>query len=138
MMEKSAYFSILAAGLLVAAWQPSLLAQDAKPDSPETVLATFRVRVDQIDAFLQLMPKYRAALRENNLVTAEPYLLLQGEEGGKPLVVEVFSWRNHEIPEHVPPEIQVYWNRINTMVEDRNSHKGIEFPEMHLIHSQDP
>jgi hypothetical protein len=138
MMVKYAYFSILAVGLLVAAWQASLLAQDAKPDSPETVLATFRVKADQLDDFLQLMPKYRAALRENNLVTAEPYLLLQGEEDGKPLVVEVFSWRNHEIPEHVPPEIQVYWNRINTMVEDRKSHKGIEFPEMHLIHSRVP
>lgn len=137
-MMKSAYFRILVASLLAAAWQPSLVAQDAKPDSPETVLATFRVKPEQLDAFLQLMPKYREALRKNNLVTAEPYLLLRGEEDGKPLVVEVFSWRNHDIPEHVPPEIQVYWNRINSMVEDRQNHRGIEFPEMHLIHTQVP
>lgn len=138
MMTKSACFSLLTLTLLTAASQPRLFAQDAKLDSPETVLATFRAKADQLKAFLQLMPKYRAALREDNLVTANPYLLLQGDEDGKPIVVEVFSWGNHDIPEHVPPEIQAYWNRINSMVEDRNGHKGIEFPEMHLVHSQFP
>jgi hypothetical protein len=105
---------------------------------PVTVLATFRVKADQLDEFLRLMPKYRAALREKNLVTAEPYLLLQGEEDGNPIVIEVFSWLNHDIPEHVPPGIQAYWDRINSKVEDRGRHRGVEFPEMNLIQPRLP
>src|SRR5690242_13692133 len=118
MIVKAARFSMLAIGLLVTASQPCLRAQGKTTDTPETVLATFRVKADQLDAFLRLMPKYRATLREKNLVTAGPYLLLKGEEDGKPLVIEVFSWINHDVPEHVPPEIQVYWDRINRMVEN--------------------
>jgi hypothetical protein len=29
-----------------------------------------------------------------------------------------------------------HWNQINSMVEDRNSHKRIEFPEVHVVQSQ--
>ena len=87
MIVKAARFSMLAIGLLVTASQPCLRAQGKTTDTPETVLATFRVKADQLDAFLRLMPKYRATLREKNLVTAGPYLLLKGEEDGKPLVI---------------------------------------------------
>jgi len=138
MMAKTSRIIMLTVGLLIAAAQPGLLAQDKGRDTPETVLATFRVKADQVDAFLRLMPKYRAALREKNLVTAEPYLLLQGEEDGKTIVIEVFSWINHDVPEHVPPEIQTYWTRMNSMVEDRGNHRGIEFPEMNLIQPRLP
>lgn len=137
-MAKTSRIIMLTVGLLIAAAQPGLLAQDKGRDTPETVLATFRVKADQVDAFLRLMPKYRAALREKNLVTAEPYLLLQGEEDGKTIVIEVFSWINHDVPEHVPPEIQTYWTRMNSMVEDRGNHRVIEFPEMNLIQPRLP
>jgi hypothetical protein len=127
MMVTAVRFIMLAMGLLTAATKPSFLAQHKGPDTTETVLATFRVKADQLDAFLRLIPKYRAALREKNLVTAEPYLLLQGEEDRKPIVIEVFSWINHDVPEHVPPEIQTYWTRMNSMVEGRGNHSGSSF-----------
>jgi hypothetical protein len=46
--------------------------------SPETVLATFRVKPDQLSAFLKLMPEYWEALRAQDLVLADPHLVLQG------------------------------------------------------------
>jgi hypothetical protein len=109
------------------------VAQRTKTEDPETVLATFRVKPDQLPAFFKLMPEYWAALRSQNLVLAEPHILLRGEENGKPIVVEVFSWKNHDVPEHVPPAIQAYWDKINKMVEDRDGHNGIEFPEMTIV-----
>jgi hypothetical protein len=82
---------------------------------PETVLATFRVKPDQVTAFLKLMPEYGAALRSQDLVLEGPHILLQGNEHGRPVFVEVFSWKNHNSSEHVPPVIQQYWDRINQM-----------------------
>jgi hypothetical protein len=109
-----------------------LAAQPAQP-TPETVLATFRVKPDQLSTFLKMMPGYWAALRAQHLVLAEPHLLLQGEEHGRPTIVEVFSWKDHGAPEHVPARIQTYWDKINAMVESRDGHPGIEFPEMYLV-----
>jgi len=103
------------------------------PSAPETVIATFRVKPDQMDAFLALMPDYWAALQKRNMVFVEPYVLMRGTENGKPIVVEVFTWRSGDAPDNAPPEIQAYWDKFNTMVEARDGHKGIEFPVMTLL-----
>jgi len=88
---------------------------------------------DQLPAFLAMMPEYRKALRARNLANPDPYVLMVGDEDGKPVVYEIFSWKNHHAADHVPVEIQAYWDRMNAMVERRGSHAGIEFPEMRLI-----
>ena len=129
--KKAVFALVLALGTFAVA-APTCVAQ-AATSTPETVMATFRVKPDQLSAFLKMMPEYWAALRAQNLVLAEPYLLLQGEENGKPTVVEIFSWKDHEVSDHVPAEIQKYWDRMNTMVESRDGHPGIEFPEMTLV-----
>jgi hypothetical protein len=69
--------------------------QDQKTDGPETVPAAFPVKADQLQAFLAMMPEYWKVLRAKNLVNPEPYVLMEGDEGGKPLVYEIFSWKDH-------------------------------------------
>jgi hypothetical protein len=118
-------------GTFLVSSSPSV-AQPAQ-STPETVLATFRVKPDQLSAFLKLMPEYWAALRAQDLVLADPHLMLQGEEHGRPTVVEVFRWKDHDAPEHVPAQIQKYWEKINAMVESRDGHPGVEFPEMSIV-----
>jgi hypothetical protein len=108
---------LLGASLGIAA--PAMMRQDAAADGPETVMATYRVKPAQIDAFLKMMPEYWAALRKRNMVVPTPHVLLRGEEDGKPIVVEILSWREHGIPDNVPPEIQAYWNKMSAMVEAR-------------------
>jgi hypothetical protein len=126
---------LLAAAVGLAA--PAMTGQDAAAGGPETVMATYRVKPAQIDAFLKMIPAYWAALRERDMVVPTPHVLLRGEEDGKPIVVEILSWREHGIPDNVPPEIQAYWNKMNAMVEARGGHKGIEFPEMTIVPIQD-
>jgi len=108
----------------------SLNAQSARPGSPETVLATFHVQSSQLPAFLSMMAEYQDLLRAKSLVTATPIILLQGDEDGKPFVVELFTWKSRDIPDHAPPEVLAYWNKMNAMVEKRGGHDGIEFSEM--------
>lgn len=122
--------AVLAAALAASA--PAAIAQGAD-HSPETVMATYHVKPDQIDAFLKMMPAYWAALRARDMVLAEPHVLLRGDENGKPVVVEILSWREHGIPDNVPPAIQAYWDKMNAMVEARDGHHAIEFPEMTLV-----
>ena len=129
--NKAVCYIALSLGATLASSSP-LLAQTAQ-STPETVLATFRVKPDQLAAFLKLMPEYWAALRAQDLVLADPHLVLQGEEHGRPTVVEVFSWKDHDAPEHVPAQIQRYWDKINGMVESRDGHPGVEFPEMSIV-----
>ena len=128
--NKAVCYIILSLGASLAS-SPSV----AQPEqsTPETVLATFRVKPDQLSAFLNLMPEYWAALRAQDLVLAGPHLVLQGEEHGRPTIVEVFSWKDHDAPEHVPAQIQKYWDKINLMVESREGHPGVEFPEMSIV-----
>jgi quinol monooxygenase YgiN len=129
--HKAVCHLVLSLGAFPVSSSPSM-AQPAQP-TPETVLATFRVKPDQLSAFLKLMPEYWAALRAQDLVLIDPHLVLQGEEHGRPMIVEVFSWKDHDAPEHVPAQIQKYWDKINKMVESRDGHPGVEFPEMSIV-----
>jgi hypothetical protein len=127
----------IASSSLLTAQQTSTDHVKAAPQShqakPETVLATFRVKPEQLAAFLAMMPEYWKALRELGLVDTEPHVLLQGEEDGKPIVVQVFTWKSEDTPDNAPPKIRQYWDRMNAMVETRNGKPGIEFPPMRLV-----
>jgi hypothetical protein len=128
-------FRMILFSLVLVGVSPALRAQAMPTTGPETVLATYHVKPAQLDAFLKLMPEYWAALRARDLVVAEPYVLLRGEENGKPVFVQVFSWKDHDVSDHVPPAIQAYWDKMNAMVEARDGHSGIEFPEMTVVAS---
>jgi len=104
-----------------------------KADGPETVLATFRIKAERLPEFLKMMPEYWKALRDRDLVTAAPYVLMVGKEDGKPVIYEVFSRKNHEAADHVPAAIQAFWDRMNDMVESRGGRAGIDFPEVELV-----
>jgi len=109
-----------------------------QPAPPETVMATFRVKPDQLQAFLKMMPEYWKLLRDREMVDAEPHLLMQGEENGKPIVVQVLTWKSGDIPDHASAEVQAYWTRMNAMVETRDGHPGIDFPPMTLVDLTSP
>jgi hypothetical protein len=119
--------------LLGAAIHLPATAQSPKPDDPETVLATFHVKPGQLPAFLSMMAEYQDLLKAKSLVTSTPFVLLQGDEDGKPVVVELFTWKSHDIPDHAPPEVKQYWTKMNAMVEKRGGHDGIEFSEMSFV-----
>ena len=112
------------------AQQPSAGKSD---DGPETILASFHVKPGQLNNFLALMPKYWAELRAQNLVLAEPHLMMQGDENGKPVVYQLFSWRDHDVSDHVPASVQAYWDKMNGMLEARGGHDPVEFPEVKVL-----
>jgi hypothetical protein len=116
---------------------PAQSPQPTKDDPPETVVATFYLKQDKVDDFFKMMPGYWQVLRRLDLVESEPGLLLRGEDaGGKPIAMQVFTWKHSSTPENAPPDVQRYWKQMNDMVEKRDGHQGIEFPEMHIVPMQ--
>lgn len=100
----------------------------------ETVLSTFRPRAGKEDELLKTMNENWSTLRKLGLVLQEPHLILRGkDDGGKTIFVEILTWRDHEAADHVPPEVQTIWNHLQSLVEERNGHKGIEFPEFEIV-----
>lgn len=109
--------------------------QTAAQDSDtETVLSTFRPRAGKEDELLKTMGENWSTLRKLGLVLQEPHLVLRGkDDGGKTIFVEILTWRDHEAADHVPAEVQAIWNRLQSLVEQRNGHSGIEFPEFEIV-----
>ena len=68
---------------------------------------------------------------------AEPHLILSGkEDGGKPVVIEILTWKDGDAPDGVPehhPEIKKIWDQLNALVEKRGDKRGIEIDEMDIV-----
>jgi hypothetical protein len=106
----------------------------AQDTDTETVLSTFRPRAGKEDELLKTMNQNWATLRRLGLVLQEPHLILRGkDDAGKTIFVEILTWRDHEAADHVPAEVQTIWNQLQSLVEERNGHKGIEFPEFEIV-----
>jgi hypothetical protein len=104
-----------------------------QPDT-ETVLVTHRVQAGKQNAYLTLLAKQWAALSKHHLVQDRPHIVLRGEdEKGKPYFVEILAWVSHEAPDNVPPDVQAIWDAMGKLVENRDGHRGIEFPEVHEV-----
>ncbi len=109
----------------------SFAAQDS---DTETVLSTFRPRAGKEDELLKTMGKNWSTLSKLGLVLQQPHIVLRGkDDAGKTIFVEIFTWRDHEAADHVPPEVQTIWNQLQSEVEERGGHRGIEFPEFDIV-----
>lgn len=107
----------------------------ASPDTDtETVLSTHRVKPGMENDYLKLLDQDWATLRKLGLVLEQPRILLRGEdEPGRTYFVEIFTWKNHDVPDHAPPEVWTTWKKMNAATEDWGGHRGIEAPEVHMI-----
>jgi hypothetical protein len=104
---------------------------------PETVHVTYHVQPGKLDEFLTVLKEHYPACRKLGLVLAEPHVILSGkEDGGKPVVIEILTWKDSDAPDSVPdhhPEVKKIWDRLNALVEKRSDKPGIEIDEMDLV-----
>jgi len=103
----------------------------------ETVHVTYHVQPGRLDAFLAVLRQHYPACRKLGLVLAEPHVILSGkEDGGKPVVIEILTWRDGDAPDSVPehhPEVKKIWDGLNALVEKRGDKPGIEIDEMDIV-----
>ena len=121
--------------VLVALLFGAAVASAAGP--PETVHVTYHVQDGKLDEFLAVLKQHYPACRKLGLVLAEPHVILSGKEsGGKPVVIEILTWKDGDAPDSVPehvPEVKKIWDGLNGLVEKRDGKPGIEIDEMDLV-----
>jgi hypothetical protein len=125
--KATAFFAVamLTAGLATAA------------GPPETVHVTYHVQPGKLEEFLSVLKQHHPACRKLGLVLAEPHLILSGKEDGeKPVVIEILTWKDSEAPDSVPghhPDIKKIWDQLNALVEKRGGKPGIDIDEMDIV-----
>lgn len=121
--------------LLIAA---SLTAATARAaGQPETVHVTYHVQTGKLEEFLGVLKEHHPACRKLGLVLAEPHLILSGKEDeGKPVVIEILTWKDGDAPDSVPkhhPVVKKIWDQLNALVEKRGGKPGIDIEEMNIV-----
>jgi len=101
-----------------------------------TVIATYRVRAGREKEFMALVRKHHPVLRRLGLATDDEPIVYRGEEeGGGPIVFEIFSWKDAEGPDvaHHTPEVMAIWEAMGRLVEERNGKPKFEFPHVERL-----
>ena len=99
--------------------------------APETVLATYRVRADKEEQFLDLLRRHHPVLYDYGLVTRERPTILRGTDADeRPIYYELFTWADGDAVEggQQLTEVAELWEEMKELAEDRDGKPGIEFP----------
>src|ERR1700759_3491834 len=92
------------------------LAQSSPDTAPETVHSLFQVKVGKEADFVHVYSQAWAAYKRFGMVIETPHVLLEAKDGGgKPYFVEVLTWKNHDIPDHVPAQVREIWNQMESL-----------------------
>jgi hypothetical protein len=131
-MRTDVALRIVLALLLVSAVTIPLLATPT--DIPETVIVTVRPKAGAEADLARVMADHWAICQRLNLVLAEPHVRIQAKDAeGKPYLVEIFTWRDEDIPDNAPAEIQAIWTEMNRLVEVRQGRPGLEIVRGMLV-----
>jgi hypothetical protein len=101
-------------------------------EQPETVMITLHAKPGAEQTLAAVIARHYDTARRLNLVVSDaPHVTLRSVEGtGKPEFVEIFTWRDREIPDHAPKEILAIWQDMNNLVEPRMGQPGLTITEM--------
>jgi hypothetical protein len=98
----------------------------------ETVICTYRVRVDVEAQFTELLSLHWATLRELEFVTEERSLVFRGLD--EPTYVEIFTWVDGGFDQaHEHPQVLAIWERMDPLLEERDGRPKWEFPHFRSV-----
>jgi len=123
------HFRWISLGLALA-WVGVITAQQAAP-KPETVMVTLLAKPGSEAALAKVLDRHWETARKLNLVRESSHLAYSGSNApGTTFFVEIFTWRDGNIPDHAPSEIQAIWAEMNQLVEARAGTPGLRFVEL--------
>jgi hypothetical protein len=106
-------------------------------EQPETVMITLRARAGAERALAEVIARHYDVARRLNLVTrdAAHVTLRSIDDSEKTYFVEILTWRDAEVPDHAPREIQAIWKEMNGLVEARAGRPGLEIVQMTTVNT---
>lgn len=102
----------------------TLFAAAAASAPPETVAITYRVSAVNEAALRAVIEGHRATLEKLDLVSG-PHHLYRGDG----FFLEIFTWKDAEIPDHAPAEVLEWWKKMNALVVK----DGLRIDEIHRV-----
>lgn len=98
----------------------------------ETVICTYRVRVDAEDDFRVLLARHWHTLHDLGFVTDDRSLVLRKLD--EPTFVEVFTWVEGGFDQaHEHPDVLAIWEPMEPLLEDRDGRPKWEFPHYEQV-----
>ncbi|NUR63550.1 MAG: hypothetical protein HOV87_33550 [Catenulispora sp.] len=102
----------------------------------EICVWTYQVRPDAEEEFKALLAGHWPVLRRLEFVTDEPPVVLRSSSE-PPVYVEIMTWEAGGMrPAHEHPDVIPIWERMKTLVEEREEHHnvpGMSFPFYHRL-----
>ena len=122
-------FAVFAVALLVTT---NVFAADV----PETVMVTYQIKPHQEDLLKQVLQKHWQTALQLKLVHAEPHIVVQGGDQDNAYIVEIFTWRDFNVPDNAPKEITELWQQMHQLTEARNGKPSVDFATVDLVSQQ--
>ena len=105
-----------------------------RSDDPETVCVTFRPRAGSEAELKKVIAAHWETARRLNLVLPEPHVTVElKDETRAPYYVDIFTWRDRDIPDNAPPQILAIWAAMNRLTVARGERPGLEIKEVTRI-----
>ena len=101
--------------------------------APETVLVTYHAKPGSEAALADAIARQWATANSLKLVLEKPHTVVRGSEDGRTYFVEIFTWRDANIPDAPPPAIQNIWSQLSQLVEARGGKPGIDFAAVSAV-----
>jgi hypothetical protein len=94
-------------------------------------MITFRAKAGAERELAQVIADHWATARKLNLVLGDPHVTLRTKAtAGKTSFVEIFTWRDRDIPDNAPPAILQIWDEMNRLTESRDGRPGLDIMEV--------
>ena len=93
----------------------------------QTVICTYRVRVDAEASFCELLARHWSTLHALGFVTDDNAVLLRKLD--EPTYVEIFTWLEGGFERaHEHPDVLAIWEPMDPLLEERGGRPKWEFP----------
>ena len=102
-------------------------------EQPETVMLRFQAKAGAEEELAKVIQRHWKTARELKLVRDAPHTTVQSSQDGKVWFVDIFTWRDAEIPDHAPAAIQAIWAEMSKLTESRGGRPGIEITAVELL-----
>jgi hypothetical protein len=100
-------------------------------DIPETVMITYRPKPGLEAALSSAVDRHWNVTRALDLVLPTFHVTLDTkDESGRPCTIDIFTWRDEDIPDNAPADVQKVWSDLSQLTESRNGHPGIEIAKV--------
>lgn len=106
------------------------------PPTPysETVLITYHVIPGKEQQLQQILADLWKLYENENLIAPQPHLVLSDKDGpNQTCIVEIFTWKDHNAPQHVSDSISKLWDQMHQCCQERNGHPGIDGGEVKVV-----